>query len=180
MPISRKLLKFLEENKAKYESIEHRTVYTAHDKAQTLKVPEKIVGKTLVVKMDRDFAMVLIGANKILDKTKFKKVVNTWRKKIEQKSVKKIGFATEIWMKKNLKGVKVGAIPPFGNLWGLPTFINKSLFKRGPLAGGRRVGRSPKIIVNAGDYSFSIKISPNFFKKLIPDLVLGTFGKIKK
>ena len=180
MPVSRKLIKFLEERKAKYTLVEHRTVYTAYDKAQTLKVPEKIIGKTLVVKMDRDSAIVLIGANKILDKTKFKKVVNTWRKKIEQKPVKKIGFATEIWMKKNLKGVKVGAIPPFGNLWGLLTFIDKSLFKRGPLAGGRRVGRSPKIIVSAGDYNFSIEISPNLFKKLIPDLVIGNFGKIKK
>jgi len=168
MPISKKLFKFLKENKAKYEPIEHRIVYTAYDKAQTLKVPEKIVGKTLVVKMDRDSAIVLIGANKILDKTKFKKVINTWRKKIEQKSVKKIGFATEIWMKKNLKGVKVGAIPPFGNLWQILTLIDKSLFK------------NPKIIVNAGDYNFSIKISPNFFKKLIPDLVIGNFGKTKK
>ena len=166
MPIAKKLIKFLA--KVKYEPIEHRTVFTAHDKAQTLKVPEKIVGKTLIVKMDRNFATVLIGANKILDKTKFKKVVNNRRKKLKQKPVKKIGFATETWMKKNLKGVKVGAVPPLGVLWQIPTFIDKSLLK------------SPKIIVSAGDYNWSIKISSNLFKKLIPDLVLGTFGKRKK
>ncbi len=168
MPISKKLIKFLEENRAKYTPVEHRIVYTAFDKAQTLKVSERMIGKTLAVKMDRDFALVLIGANKNLDKAKLKKIVNTWRKRLEQKLVKKISFGTEAWMKKNLKGVKVGAIPPFGNLWGLPTFSDKSFLN------------NPQIIVNAGDYNFSIKINPNLFKKLIPDLIIGNISKKRK
>lgn len=166
MPIAKKLIKFL--SKVKYEPIEHKIVYTAFDKAQTLKVPEKIVGKTLVVKINGNFGLVLIPANKILDKAKFKKVINNWLKRTNQKTIKEIGFATELWMKKNLKGVKVGAIPPFGNLWGLPTFIDKSLLQ------------NPKIIINAGDYNASIKITSSLFKKLIPDLVIGNFGKVKK
>lgn len=71
-------------------------------------------------------------------------------------------------MKKNLKGVKVGAIPAFGNLFKLPTFVEKSLL------------RNPKIILNSGDYNFSIKISSINFKKLIPGLITGSFGKAKK
>jgi Ala-tRNA(Pro) deacylase len=165
MPIAKKLAKFL--SKIKYEPIEHRTVYTAYDKAQTLKIPEKTVGKTLVMKMNGDFAIVLVSANQILDKVKFKKTVNSWRKKLGQKSVKEIRFATEVWMKKNLKGVKIGAIPPFGNLWRFPTFVEKSLLK------------NPTIIANAGDYNVSIKINSNLFKKLIPDLAVGNFGKKK-
>jgi len=70
-------------------------------------------------------------------------------------------------MKKNLKGVKVGAIPPLGNLWGLPTFIEKSLFNQ------------PKIIINGGDYNSSIKINSASLKKLISDLVVGSFGAKK-
>jgi len=177
MPITKKLIKFL--SKVKYEPIEHKIVYTAFDKAQTLRIPEKTVGKTLVVKMNGAFALVLIPANKILDKAKFKKLANNWLKKTKQKPVKEISFATEVWMKKNLKGVKVGAIPPFENLWplarrgqrpggGLATFIDKALLK------------NPKIIINAGDYSASIKISPSTFKKLIPDLVIGSFSKTRK
>lgn len=166
MPIAKKLAKFL--SKIKHEPVEHRTVYTAYDKAQTLKVPEKIVGKTLVMKMNGDFAIVLVSANQILDKVKFKKIVNNWRKKLGQKPVKEIGFASETWMKKNLKGAKVGAISPFGNLWGLPTFVEKSLFNQ------------PKIIINGGDYNSSIKINSASLKKLISDLVIGSFGKAKK
>ena len=165
MPIAKKLIKFL--SKIKYEPISHRTVYTAFDKTQTLRVPEKIVGKTLVIKMDGNFALVLISAHQILDKAKFKKVVNNWQKKMGRKPVKEIGFASEVWMKKNLKGVKVGAIPPLGNLWGLPTFIEKSLFNQ------------PKIIINGGDYNSSIKINSASFKKLISDLVVGSFGAKK-
>jgi Ala-tRNA(Pro) deacylase len=168
MAISKKVIKFLDKGKVKYEEVRHRTVYTAFDKAKTLGVPEKTIGKTLVIKMDRDFGIVLIPANKNLDKAKFKKVVNKQRKKLEQKAVKKIGFATESWIKKNLKGVKVGAIPPFGNLWKLPTFLDKSLLN------------NKKIIVNGGDYNWSFKISPTVFKKLVPDLILGNFSKKKK
>ncbi|XOB41873.1 MAG: aminoacyl-tRNA deacylase [Candidatus Nealsonbacteria bacterium] len=158
MAIPQKVIKFLEKAKVKYEPVKHKTVYTAHDKAATLRVPEKIVGKTLVMKFDRNVDLVLIPANKNLDKVKFKKVAKA----------KNVDFVKEAWMKKNLKGVKVGAIPAFGNLFKLPTFVEKSLL------------RNPKIILNSGDYNFSIKISSINFKKLIPGLITGSFGKAKK
>jgi len=148
----------LEKNKVKYEAIQHRIVYTAFDKAATLKVPERIVGKTLVMKMDKKIGLALIPANKVLDKEKFKKMAKA----------KNVDFIKEAWMKKNLKGLKVGAIPPFGNLWRLLTFIDKSLLNQ------------PKIIINGGDYNFSIKITPASLKKLIPDLVIGNFSKARK
>ena len=148
----------MEKNKVKYEAIQHRIVYTAFDKAATLKVPERIVGKTLVMKMDKKIGLALIPANKVLDKEKFKKMAKA----------KNVDFIKEAWMKKNLKGLKVGAIPPFGNLWRLLTFIDKSLLNQ------------PKIIINGGDYNFSIKITPASLKKLIPDLVIGNFSKARK
>src|SRR4030042_6171012 len=151
MPIAKKLEKFLEKNKIKAESIEHRIVYTAFDKATTLRVPQEIVGKTLALKMDKGYALVLIPANKNLDKGKFKKVSRA----------KKIDFVKENWVKKNLKGVKIGAVPPFGNLWKLPTFIDRSLMNQS------------KIVVNGGDWKWSIKISPSVLRKKIPDLIIG-------
>ena len=158
MPIPKKIINFLEKNKVKYEAIQHRIVYTAFDKAATLKVPERIVGKTLVMKMDKKIGLALIPANKVLDKEKFKKMAKA----------KNVDFIKEAWMKKNLKGLKVGAIPPFGNLWRLLTFIDKSLLNQ------------PKIIINGGDYNFSIKITLASLKKLIPDLVIGNFSKARK
>jgi len=192
--IPQKIIKFLEGNKAKYETIEHRTVYTAFDKATTLGVPQKIVGKTLVVKLDKKPAIVLIPANKNLDskiliylksKLEMKAKPSSTKQKLRKiakaktvdastgsastlSSCRRVDFVKEVWMKKNLKGVKVGAIPPFGNLWRLPTFVEKSLLQ------------NPKIIVNGGDYNWSIKISPAVLKKIIPNLVVGSFSQSRK
>jgi len=171
MAIPKKLIKFLEKAKVKYKIIQHRTVYTAFDKARTLKMPEKIIGKTLIVKLGKPgtkFVLALLPANKNLDKGKFKKVVNKWQKHLGEKVFKTCDFATEAWMKRNLKGVKVGAIPPFGSLWRLPTFVDRGLMK------------NSKIIVSAGDYDCSFKISPANLKKLVPDLIIGSFSQAKK
>ena len=184
MAIPKKVINFLEKGKAlpaaclpdrqgrqvKYEILKHRTVYTAFDKAKTLKISEKMVGKTLVLKMNPvgsrrlsfgasgKLAVVLIPANKKLDKGKIKKFVKT----------KKIEFASERLIKNKFKGVKVGAIPPFGNLWGMKTFIDNSLVKE------------KEIILNSGDYNFSIKISSNQLKKILPDAIFGNFSEKKK
>ena len=168
MPIPKKVINFLEKNKVKYEIIEHRTVYTAFDKTRTLKIKPNITGKTLVLKTDRDLAVVLIPANKNLDKNKLKKIINIWRKRQDMKAVKKIDFASERLMKNKLKGIKMGAVPPFGSLFKLPTFINKSLLNQ------------PKIILNSGHYNSSIKIKASLLKKLMPDLITGSFAKAKK
>jgi len=186
----RMFIDFLEKAKVKYELIKHRQVFTAQDKAATLKVKPNIIGKTLVLKIDKRISVVLIPANKNLDKNKFSAFVKHYGgsavasreggKKVAKalptaclpdrqgRQVKNLDFVSERIMKNQLKGVKVGAIPPFGNLWDFSTFVDKSLTLQ------------PKIIVNSGDHNWSIKISPAVFKKLIPDLIIGNFSKFRK
>jgi len=168
MAVPKKITNFLEKGNIKYETIEHKTVYTAYDKAATLKVHPKEIAKTLVVKLDRNVAFVVIPGNKNLDKMKIKKEVNKQRKKEGLKAVKKISFATERWMKNNLKGVKIGSTPIFGNIWKMPTYIDRGLMK------------NKKIIVPSGDYKVSFKISPTKIKKAISDLVITSLSKPKK
>jgi Ala-tRNA(Pro) deacylase len=158
MAIPKKVINFLEKSKVRYELIKHRTVYTAFDKAATLRVKPKIIGKMLIVRLDKNPALVLIPANKNLDKQKLKKLAK----------IKNIDFIKEAWMKKNLKGIKIGAVPPFGNLWGLRTFLDRGLTQ------------NPEIIINSGDYNFSIKISPAVLKKITPDLIIGNFSQTRK
>lgn len=168
MPLPKKITNFLEKNKTRYEIIEHKTVYTSFDKAKTLKVRPAIIGKTLFLRIDKELAIVLISADKNLDKGKFKKVVNKKRKKEGKKAVKKIEFASEKLMKNKIKGARIGVIPPFGNLFGFPTFVSKSLLNK------------PNLILNSGDYNFSIKIRPSYLKKILPDLIVGSFTKSRK
>jgi len=168
MPVPKKVTNFLDKKNARYKIIEHKTVYTAFDKTQTLKLKPYAVGKTLVLKNGHDFAIASLPANKNLDKRKFKRLFNEQRKKKGKKPVKKIRLASEKWMKKKLRGVKLGAVPPFGSLFKCPTFVHKSL-----------LGHS-KMIMNSGHYDYSISISPSAFKKAVPDLSTGSFTKARK
>ncbi|TSC53674.1 MAG: YbaK/prolyl-tRNA synthetase associated region [Parcubacteria group bacterium LiPW_39] len=167
--LSKTLKNFLEKNKIKYEVIEHRTVYTALDKAATLHIKPAQVGKTVLVSFDgKDYAIGLIPANKNLDKKKLLAVFNKVRQKSGRKNYKKTDFATEKWMKAHIKGSKLGATPPFGILYKLPFFIDNSLVKQ------------PKIIVNAGEYELSLKLSPTALIKLDPNTIKGSFSMAKK
>jgi Ala-tRNA(Pro) deacylase len=168
MPVPKKVLNFLEKNKTPYKIVEHRKAYTAFNKAESLKVKSDIVAKTLVMKADRDIILVSLPANKKLDEIKLKKAINKVRKKEGAKAVKKIAFASQKTLKDKFKGIKLGVVPPFGNLFGYPTFVNNSLLKK------------REIIVNSGDYKLSLKIKTSSLKKLIPDLVSATFSKSRK
>lgn len=160
-----RVIKLLDTVKVKYGIITHKTVYTASDRAATLHVPEKQVAKTLVMKVNGDFVVAVLPACCRLEKVALKKAVNSWRKKKGLKAVKKIDFAKEAWMKKNLKGVKVGAVPPFGSLWKMPTFVDRTLLN------------NKEIIVSAGNYERSLRITSAAYKKTLQDFIIGRFGK---
>jgi len=181
MPIPKSFLNFLNKNKVKYEILKHRTVYTALDKAATLKVKPLTVGKTVIVSLDsKDHALGLIPSNKNLDKKKLLKIINNAPSspsyfkrgvggvKNARVHYSRIDFAEEKWMKANIKGSKLGATPPFGSLYNLPFFIDNSLAKQS------------KIIINGGEYEFSLKLSPTALIKLDPNTTKGSFSIAKK
>ncbi|MDD5589801.1 MAG: YbaK/EbsC family protein [Candidatus Portnoybacteria bacterium] len=169
MPLSKSLLSFLNKNGIKYEPIEHRTVFTAFDKAATLKVKPEIVAKTVLVSLDKkSYALAMIPANKNLDKKKLLDFINKTNKKTGKNAFKKIEFADEKWMKKNLKGIKVGSTPPFGEFFKIPAFIDRIL------------ARQSKIFAGAGDYENSLKISPLALFKADKNLIKGNFSQTKK
>ncbi len=159
MAIPKKVLNFLDKNKIKYKELEHRKVYTAIDKAKTLRIKESLIGKAVVLKVDRDYVVALMSADKIINKQKLGKVLS------QQRLVKKIDFAKEKWIKDNLKGAKMGSVPPFGDLWKIPVLAESSFLK------------NKKIVLNSGDNKFSLEMSPPEFKKINSDLILGNFTK---
>lgn len=156
MAIAKKILNYLAKNKIKYELIEHRTVFTAFDAACTQKIKPQLIVKTLVIKADNKILLALTPANKNLDLQKLKKITKA----------KKIAFAKEAWMKKNLIG-KVGATPSFGKLLDLPVYLDKTLMK------------NKELYLNTGDYTFSFKIKTTAFIKL-EEPIIGVFSKVKK
>lgn len=166
MAIAKKILAYLSEKKYKFETIEHRTTYTAWDTSQTEKVKPQEVAKSLVMKVDKDYVVGVISANRNLDKQKLLKIINAGRKKAGEKNYKKIDFAKEVWMKKNLIG-KVGATPAFEGLLKMPVFVDSLILK------------NKKIYIGSGEYESSFRILTSQFLK-IEESVKGSFSKAKK
>jgi len=156
--IPKKVENFLEKAGAKYELIQHRTVYTAFDKAATLKIKTGAIAKVLVVKIDGKLAMAVVGGDRNLDIDKLMKLAKA----------KKTDFAKEKIIAETFKGIDPGAIPPFEGLWGIRVFCDKKLLE------------SPKIILSAGRYEASLIITPAAFKKINPEMAIGNFSITRK
>jgi prolyl-tRNA editing enzyme YbaK/EbsC (Cys-tRNA(Pro) deacylase) len=165
MAISKKIASYLDAKKYKYQVIEHKKTFTAWDTAQTEKVKPQEVVKALVMKADKNYFLALITSNKNLDKQKLLKVVNAGRKKNKEKAYKKIDFAKEVWMKKNLPG-KVGATPPFSEIIKIDVFMDNLLAK------------NKKIYVGSGEYTESILVNTSQYLK-IEKSMKGNFSKKK-
>lgn len=166
MPIPKKLEKFLEETKTKYEHVEHRKVYTAYDLAATLKVEPKQIAKALLIQTDREIVLVVVPGNTNIELPKLKKLINDWKKSQEEKGVKKVSIASEALIKNRLTK-KVGAIVPLGSIYRIPTFADKKLVA------------ASKIVVNAGTFTDSVVLTSASYKKL-ESPILGSFAKSKK
>ena len=160
-----KILNFLNKSKVKFEIVPHKTVFTAIDKASTLKVKPESVIKTVVIKANGNFLLTLIGANRILDLEKVKKIISKFW---EKEKVKKIELASEKAIKNKFKGVKEGNIPPFGNFWKMPVLIDNLIKKQ------------KNLFVNSGDFNYSLKVSFSSLKKLSNHIIFGSFSKTKK
>ncbi|MDP3093279.1 MAG: YbaK/EbsC family protein [bacterium] len=156
MPISAKLAKFLSQNKVKYEEIKHRQVFTGLDKAATLRAKPNLIAKTIILKSGKDLAMAVLAANRNLNKKKFAKA----------SKLKNPDFVSEILIKNRIKGFKVGAIPPFGQLFKMLSFIDRGLFKE------------KMVFVSAGNYETSLKLSPKVLEKL--GAAKADFSEVKK
>jgi len=157
MAISKKILKFLDKSAIKYNILKHRTVYTAHDLAVTLKKKLDEVTKTIVVSTGKGHALVVLPASRYLDLDKLKKLLK----------VKKIELITEKAMAKIFK-IKPGAMVPFGQLSGdINVHIDKALMK------------SKKLITQAGDFENSFHLKVQDFLKATSG-VIGNFSSAKK
>lgn len=153
---SEKIKQYLEENKVKFEELVHKTVYTAHDAAQTLKTKLSEIGKPLVVKADGKYMLILLPANRQLDIKKLKNKLGA----------KKVEIVSEKVMAKTLK-LKKEAVGAFGKLRQLKVYVDKNVLK------------NKKVIFATSDFKKSIKMAVKDFVKL-EEAVVGEVSKTKE
>jgi len=159
-----KLIKYLEAAGVKHEILEHKTVYTAIDAANTLKKKMEEIAKTLFVKADKDYYVVLLPADNNLDFDKLNICLNK-----AGKNVKTIKIPGEKIIEEALK-VKAEALSAFGTLHKLGVVVEKKMEK------------TKKAVFSSGSLNHSVEMAVKDFINL-EKAIVGNFGikkKIKK
>jgi Ala-tRNA(Pro) deacylase len=150
MPI-RKLKEFLDANQVKYVSVVHSQAYTAQEVAASAHVSGKAMAKTVIVELDGEMAMAVLPANR-------KIVLQDLREVTGSDQVK---FAAEEKFKGRFADCEIGAMPPFGPLYGMEVFVAESL------------SENEEIAFNAGSHTEIIKLSYEDFARLVRPKVVS-------
>jgi Ala-tRNA(Pro) deacylase len=116
MPV-RKLKEYLDSNGIKYVSIFHSPTYTAQEVAARVHIHGKQLAKTVMVKMDGKMAMVILPASRQVDFDYLKK----------ETGMHKVELAKEEDFQELFPECEIGAMPPFGNLYGMEVYIDQTL-----------------------------------------------------
>src|SRR5262245_15989694 len=106
---------FLTRNAAVFSVLRHEPVYTSEQAAAVRGTSLASGAKALVVKAN-DFALLVLPADRKLDS----------RKAREALQARSLRFATREEVER-LTGLQPGSIPPFGSLFGLPTYCDPAL-----------------------------------------------------
>jgi len=131
-----RLRQLLKENGATFSVRHHEPVYTSEQAAEVRGTPLASGAKALVVKAGERFVLLVVPADRKLSTRKVKEALVT----------KGLRFATAEEVVQ-FTGLQPGSIPPFGSLFGLPTYCDPAL------------GDNASINFNAGDHSISINMS---------------------
>ncbi|MBU0648616.1 YbaK/EbsC family protein [Patescibacteria group bacterium] len=156
MAISKKVLNYLDKAKVKYDVISHKVVYTAHDLAATLKEKTNNIAKTLLVRVDKRYILIVLPAHRQLDLMALKKYYKAKKAEIVKEG-----------MIKKLFNIKAGTLTPFGALHKVDVLFDKTLAK------------ADKAVVRAGSYTDSLRVK---IKDLIEleDAAVASVGKLIK
>ena len=117
MALSEKLRVFLEENRTEYTHTVHPLAYTAREVASAEHLPPREVAKTVVVFGDDGFHMLVLPANRVVD---FQEVRLTL-------GLTHARMATEEELSRLFPDCELGAMPPMGDLYGMPVYLDSSL-----------------------------------------------------
>ncbi len=144
MPLS--ILKdFLDENRIRYVVISHSLAYTANAIAALTHIPGKEIAKTVIVKIENVLAMAVVSASQHVDLAALKAATGAQH----------VDLATEYEFQDRFPDCETGAMPPFGNLYGITVFADEGL------------SRDKEIAFNAGSHRELVRLAWSDFVRLV-------------
>jgi Ala-tRNA(Pro) deacylase len=158
MPILRRLKELLDHAKITYEVYNHALAYTAQEIAAKQHFSGNEMAKVVMLEVDHELVMgVIPGNHKINPET-----VRT------SLGASRIRLATEDEFSARFPECEIGAMPPFGNLFGLKVFVDPALT------------RDEYIYFNAGNHVQTVRLKYKDFVALVKPRVAHLIEERKK
>jgi Ala-tRNA(Pro) deacylase len=149
-----KLLEYLQENGIDFDLIDHPQAYAARDVAFKAGVRGREFAKTVLVKLDGLMAMAVIPAEHKVNFTLLREVAGAGT----------ISLALEDEFEERFPDCELGAMPPFGNLYGMRVIVDE------------RLGEAETITFNAGTHTEAVTMAYTDFVDLVrPEVASFTF-----
>src|SRR5215475_13627421 len=122
-PVTERLTRWLGECGVSFRLLEHAPVYTSEEAARVRGTPIEAGAKALVLRAEEQTVHVVLPGNRKVDNAQLRAILGT----------RTLRFATPEELLA-LTGCTPGAVPPFGNLFGLPVLVDEELAKREDIA----------------------------------------------
>ena len=142
---SARLQQCLETHRIEYSTITHPATYTAMRTAEAAHVPGRELAKCVMIWIDEQLAMAVIPATHRLDLEK----LGRWA------GLAGVRLASEEEFKSIFPDCEIGAMPPFGNLYGVQVYLADVL------------AHEKRIAFNAGSHSEAIEMTFADFDRLV-------------
>ena len=153
MPLS-KLREFLDQHNIKYMVISHSVAYTAQGVAALTHTPGRELAKTVMLEVDGRLVMSVVPASNRVDLLKLKRHLRA----------ESVELASEADFRDRFPDCELGAMPPFGNLYGMDVFADQSL------------ALDKEIAFNAGSHRELVRMSFSDFRDLVAPTVISLVG----
>jgi len=146
-----KVKAYLQQNKIHFSQIPHPLAYSARETSHVSQLSEKQFAKTVIIYIGNKLAMVVVPSNENVDFEALKKSLHN----------NDITLDSESDFSKNFPDCELGAMPPFGNLYGLDVYVEQHL------------ANNKEIAFNAGSHTEMIKLAYQDFEKLVKPKVIA-------
>lgn len=148
MEIPQKLISYLNDKKIGFEILHHSEAFTAQTIAATEHIKGRHHAKVVLVKAGNEHLMTVLSANSRIDLEKLEETVG-----------KPVTIESESEFKALFSDCAPGTMPPFGNLYGLPTYVDQAL------------SREDFIVFEAGTYTDAIKLRYKDYEREVNPIV---------
>jgi len=112
-----RLQSYLDTHKIPYQVVNHSIAYTAREAADSLHIPADTFAKVVVVKADSRYLMAVLPSTWKVDLKRLEHVLKCQH----------VRLATEDELAILFPDCEIGSMPPFGNLYGTPVYVDATL-----------------------------------------------------